>query len=116
LGERSNNNRISAAELPEDPFRDPTPVPFPADGRPPADQFHDTLGLEPYHPGFKPTQSYMGRQDNAIDKTAMHSAVPATPDVEGTGKEVVTHAPVHEEEEDSYNASPVHTKAPIYRY
>lgn len=116
LGEVSNNNRMLSAEQPEDPFRDPTPVPFPADGRPPADQFHDTLGLEPYHPGFKPTQSYMGRQDSAIDKTAMHSAVPATPDVEGTEKEVVTYAPVHEEEEDSYNVSPVHTKAPIYRY
>jgi hypothetical protein len=86
---------------------------FPRDQQPPTDQFFDRLGVEPYHPGFSPTQSYMGRQDSAVGKVAMHAAGPATPEIESE-KEVVEQN--HISEEDSYGVSPVQRKAPIYRY
>jgi hypothetical protein len=107
-----------ATEKPEDPFKDPAGTtmqnaPFPTDQQPPTDQFFDRLGVEPYHPGFNPTQSYMGRQDSAVGKVAMHAAGPPTPAIESE-KEVVQHN--HIPEEDSYDVSPVQRKAPIYRY
>ncbi|KAF4635898.1 hypothetical protein G7Y89_g2192 [Cudoniella acicularis] len=73
----------------ENPFADPTPSnkatassssrpvkpPFPED-KPPTltGQFNDRLGIEPYHPGFKETPSYMGRQDSSVGKVTMHAA------------------------------------------
>lgn len=111
------NSRVS--EPLEDPFRDPTVTtandpPFPADNRPPADQFHDRLGVEPYHPGFHPTQSYMGRQDSAVGKVVMHSGLPSTSETEQAEKDVVPQRASLQEE--SYDASLVQRKAPIYRY
>lgn len=78
----SNPNQSSEAV--DDPFRDPTagPIdaPFPKDRTPPmTDQFQDRLGVEPYHPGFNPTKSYMGRQDSAVGKVSMHAAGPESP-------------------------------------
>jgi hypothetical protein len=114
-------------EKPEDPFKDPAGTtmqnaPFPRDQQPPTDQFFDRLGVEPYHPGFNPTQSYMGRQDSAVGRVAMHAAGPTTPEIE-TEKEVVEqHSEKevmeqnHIPEEDHYGVSPVQQKAPIYRY
>jgi hypothetical protein len=118
----SASPELGSSQKPEDPFKDPAPSatqnqPFPANGRPPSDQFHVSQGVEPYHPGFNPTQSYMGRQESAIGKVALSGAVPATPEAEDTAKEVVTHHHAHaHEEEDAYDASPVQSKAPIYRY
>lgn len=37
---------------------------------------------EPYHPGFNPTKSYMGRQDSAINKVSMHAAIPPSTESE----------------------------------
>lgn len=107
-------------EKPEDPFRDPavnTAVttthnpPFPQDKKPPpADQYQERLGLEPYHPGFNPTQSYMGRQDSAVGKVTMTAAIPSPPlaELEGEGHRSNV-------EDDEYGVSP-ERKAPIYRY
>jgi hypothetical protein len=125
--ESSGSPNAYAMENLEDPFKDPAgttmqSAPFPRDQQPPTDQFFDRLGVEPYHPGFKPTQSYMGRQDSAIGKVAMHGAGRATPEIE-TEKEVVEQSNEkevveqnHISEEDSYGVSPVQRKAPIYRY
>lgn len=94
----------------ENPFSDP-PVrttkqsqkpPFPQDNAPTATgQFNDSLGIEPYHPGFQETPSYAGRQDSSVGKTTMHAA----------GQEPADE----KEEEDAYSAPPV-AKAPVYRY
>jgi len=125
--ERSGSPNPYATENPEDPFRDPAGTtmqssPFPRDQQPPTDQFFDRLGVEPYHPGFRPTQSYMSRQDSAMGNVAMHGAGHATPEIEGE-KEVVEQSNEkevveqnHISEEDSYGVSPVQRKAPIYRY
>jgi len=31
--------------------------------------------VEPYHPGFRETQSYMGRQDSSLGKVTMRGAL-----------------------------------------
>lgn len=91
----------------ENPFSDPKlPIasastthnpPFPKDKEPQnTGQFNDRLGIEPYHPGFNPTPSYVGRQDSSLGKVTMHAAVPETPD----------------EEEGERQRS----KEPVYRY
>jgi len=65
------------------PFADPSnqaqqtkkqAPPFPAD-RPPVatGQFNDRLGIEPYHPGFHETPSYMGRQDSSVGNVTMYA-------------------------------------------
>lgn len=49
---------------------------WPQDGQSITGQFEDHLGIEPYHPGFNPTKSYMGRQDSAANGLKMSSAAP----------------------------------------
>lgn len=110
---------LSDDEEEANPFIDPHPSqqerlgttvrpPFPED-RPPVatGQFNDRLGIEPYHPGFKETQSYVGRQDSSLGKVSMHAAA-SDPDHE-----------VEEDEEDNrrsgYGAA-AGSKAPVYRY
>jgi hypothetical protein len=103
------------------PFNDPHPTsqeqsgnvirpPFPED-RPPVatGQFNDRLGIEPYHPGFRETQSYVGRQDSSLGKVTMHAGA-SDPELEDV------------DEEDNgrggrggYGAV-AGTKAPVYRY
>jgi hypothetical protein len=65
----------------EDPFQDPkAPIqpPFPED-KPPLQtgQFNDSLGVEPYHPGFKESSGPPGRQGNILEKEIMHGGVQA---------------------------------------
>jgi len=65
----------------ENPFSDPSEQskkkmpPFPED-KPPAatGQFNDRLGIEPYHPGFRETRSYVNRQDSSANNVTMHAA------------------------------------------
>jgi hypothetical protein len=100
----------------ENPFSDPSEKTtrkraphFPED-RPPiaSGQFNDRLGIEPYHPGFQETKSYVGRQDSSLGKVTMHAAAaPETP---------------HEVPEETngtasggYGVQPGN-QAPIYRY
>jgi hypothetical protein len=101
----------------ENPFTDPSEKktrkaapPFPEDrSSGAAGQFNDRLGIEPYHPGFQETKSYMGRQDSSLGKVTMHAgaAAPETP---------------AEEKEESNGASSRNygaqagNQAPIYRY
>lgn len=96
----------------ENPFSDPKPkekstpnIPFPKDQPPAATgQFNDRLGIEPYHPGFRETPSYVGRQESSTGGLTMHAAVPETPDVDDEGRA-----------RDFYGVSPG-VKAPVYRY
>ncbi|TVY16103.1 hypothetical protein LARI1_G006030 [Lachnellula arida] len=94
----------------ENPFSDPSETarkpeqkpPFPKDKPPTATgQFNDRLGIEPYHPGFQETQSYMGRQDSAVGKLTMHAAV-------DTSDEDIVKS-------EGSSAQPS-AKAPVYRY
>ncbi|KAI6717194.1 GAT domain-containing protein [Diplocarpon mali] len=59
-------------------FSDPERhLPFPKDQPSAATgQFNDQLGVEPYHPGFQETASYVGRQNSAVGKVTMYAAVP----------------------------------------
>lgn len=90
------------------PFSDPEPSgsssrrpPFPSDAPPKATgQFNDTLGVEPYHPGFKETKSYMGRQDSSINHVTMHAAVSERED----------------SDEEDRNMPVSVGKQPVYRY
>lgn len=121
----------------ENPFSDPSErraktqthnPPFPVDNESKATgQFDDRLGVEPWHPGFKETQSYVGRQDSAVGNTTMHAAVGA--DVDKPGK--VSGLSDREEraerrrrildsdddDDGEYMAPPAAGgKAPVYRY
>lgn len=89
----------NGTEKPEDPFKDPSTqrAPQGKSTAPPTEEFSG-LGMEPYHPGFNPTQSYMGRQDSAAGNVTMH----------GVEKD--------SEDEDDYAAPQQTRKAPIYRY
>lgn len=64
---------------------------------------------EPYHPGFNPTKSYMGRQDSAINKVSMHAAVPASGENEASGSQSQPLAAQKPSE-------PAPEREPIYRY
>ncbi|KAI9644410.1 hypothetical protein NHQ30_007767 [Ciborinia camelliae] len=91
------------------PFNDPessssrvTRPPFPSDAPPKATgQFNDTHGVEPYHPGFKETKSYMGRQDSSIENVTMHNAVPKRDE---------------DDEDDEPRYSVPAGKQPVFRY
>lgn len=89
----------------ENPFSDPSDTktpPFPKDREPIATgQFNDRLGVEPYHPGFKPTENYVGGQNSAVGAVKMSAVVPETPD--------------EEDDEREYGAK-AGAKAPVYRY
>ena len=116
----------------ENPFTDPTErraktqthnPPFPIDNEPKATgQFNDRLGVEPWHPGFKETQSYVGRQENAVDSTTMHAAVGA--DVNKPGAIVSDRRRDRrridndddDDDDGGYMNPPAGGKAPVYRY
>ena len=69
----------------DNPFRDPEPD---AAGRPSGSGSRPAaaasaaaeprLAYEPFHPGFGPTASYVGRQESAVGKEAMHGAAATT--------------------------------------
>jgi hypothetical protein len=102
----------------EDPFSDPAVVndkktsptpPFPKDQPPKVTgQFNDRLGIEPYHPGFKETKSYVGRQETAVGNTTMHAAVPESPTDDDDDEKTPASA-------SGYGVPPG-GKAPVYRY
>ncbi|KAA8569016.1 hypothetical protein EYC84_000689 [Monilinia fructicola] len=92
-----------------DPFNDPESSssriarpPFPSDAPPKATgQFNDTLGVEPYHPGFKETKSYVNRQDSSLGNVTMHAAVPERDE---------------DDEDDEPRYSVPAGKQPVFRY
>lgn len=96
----------------ENPFADPSSTrnpPIPQD-RPSVatGQFNDRLGIEPYHPGFSTTQSYVNRQDSSVGNTTMHAG--AAIDEETERRVVDPPAPA-----TGYTAQ-AGAKAPVYRY
>ncbi|KAG0651285.1 hypothetical protein D0Z07_1583 [Hyphodiscus hymeniophilus] len=104
---------LSDDEEAVNPFNDPQAAstgssgaraPFSEDRAPVATgQFNDRLGIEPYHPGFKETQSYVGRQDSSLGKLTMHAA----------GDDVEEE---DEDEDDRGYGAKAGAKAPVYRY
>jgi hypothetical protein len=102
----------------EDPFRDPKPEAS-HDHEGPGGQHNadvddgSRLAYEPYHPGFKATPSYVQRQDSAIDKEAMHGAVPSASEAQKQPSRQL--AQQEDDDEDIYDAPPKN-KGPMYRY
>lgn len=98
----------------EDPFADPTGQnarnpPLPRD-RPPVatGQFNDRLGIEPYHPGFNETPSYMNRQDSSVGNTTMHAGGAIDGDYQRRDINQPSSSGEHE-------AEPA-PRVPVYRY
>ena len=117
----------------ENPFSDPSErraktkthnPPFPTDSEPKATgQFNDRLGIEPWHPGFKETQSYVGRQDSAVEGATMHAAVGgdlAKPEGDKNKPRQQQQRRTYEDDDDDedggYMRPAAGGKAPVYRY
>lgn len=84
---------LSGDEDDHDPFRDPEPAAQSAASRgkavagPPALEQPNYIA-EPFHPGFsQPTQSYLGRQDSAMNKIQMHGAGSGSYDNDDTDRD-----------------------------
>nr|XP_036580885.1 uncharacterized protein CTRU02_09278 [Colletotrichum truncatum]KAF6788957.1 hypothetical protein CTRU02_09278 [Colletotrichum truncatum] len=114
----------------EDPFRDPQPEnyhssPSKAGGSGSAVELpseEPRLAFDPYHPGFNPTPSYVGRQDSALGKVTMHGADAATTPGPLNGNPISTvdlrnhrEAPREDSDDDIYESTPKR-KDPVYRY
>ncbi|KAI1263365.1 hypothetical protein F5Y18DRAFT_394057 [Xylariaceae sp. FL1019] len=97
----------------EDPFRDPDESA--GVSRAAAGSSSHMFDLEPpFHPGFQNSASYVGRQQSAVGKEAMHGAVeeeyappPGPPR---------RQADVSDEDSDGYHDPPNKDKQPMYRY
>ncbi|KAM0209740.1 hypothetical protein ACHAPQ_001484 [Fusarium lateritium] len=78
---------------------------------------HERLGVEPFHPGVRPTESYLGRQDSAIGKVHMHGAGASTPSGQPPAHQRLDEV---SDDDDIYDAPtgppPPKSKEPIYRY
>ncbi|KAK1477590.1 GAT domain-containing protein [Colletotrichum cuscutae] len=117
----------------EDPFRDPQPeIHYSSSSRPagsggavelPGEE--PRLAHEPFHPGFNPTPSYLGRQDSALGKITMHGADEATTPGPLSGNPIQTvdlrnrQETLHEDSDDDlYESTPKSSKKkdPVYRY
>jgi len=89
-------------------------LPFPADQPPVAkEQFNDRLGIEPYHPGFRETNSYVGRQDSSLGNATMHAGATLDADYE---KQVVDPQPTDGSSSAGGYGAQGGVKAPVYRY
>ncbi|CAM1501599.1 Fc.00g035830.m01.CDS01 [Cosmosporella sp. VM-42] len=121
-GSVSGTNKFLPEQPREDPFEDPFRDPQPAHSssrpgpgvQPPGDHEDQRLAYEPYHPGFKPTESYMGRQDSAVGKVQMHGGGTSSVS-ETTNSPHRTRVDEVSDDDDIYEASP-RTKEPMYRY
>jgi hypothetical protein len=89
----------------EDPFADSNAMDSHDSNGPTIDQ------QEPFHPGFRPTQSYVGRQESSLGNITMTAGIPATPQQESAP--VATRAT--DDDGDLYDDSP-QRKTPVYRY
>ncbi|ETS84784.1 hypothetical protein PFICI_02809 [Pestalotiopsis fici W106-1] len=104
----------------DDPFRDPVPERSGAhaggSGAGGSRYLDDEprLAYEPFNPGFTTTQSYLGRQESAIGKEAMHGATAGGGHSSGTAK--LSRVDSTEGEEGIYDVSPQRSKDPVYRY
>ncbi|KAI2639433.1 hypothetical protein GGS21DRAFT_431954 [Xylaria nigripes] len=97
----------------DDPFGDP--VEHTGSSVPGGSQNHyletePRLAYEPFHPGFGSTPSYVGGQESAIGKEAMHGDVEDS----STDWSALHHADISDD--DLYDAPPPKKKETIYRY
>lgn len=79
------------------PFADPAAASH-ADvtaAMPPTQSESQPAALEPYHPAFNPTASYMGRQESSVGHATMHAAIPTTPAAELDGEQVAAPQPAY---------------------
>lgn len=95
---RSANVTPPSADEGQDPFRDPQVAASPsssgkgkAAASPGASALEEPMyAQEPFHPGFsRPTESYLGRQDSAMNKLTMHGADYGSSDYQDDGMEAV---------------------------
>ncbi|KAK2929445.1 hypothetical protein FoTM2_009784 [Fusarium oxysporum f. sp. vasinfectum] len=117
-GEGSSNRPYE--ESAENPFADPQPGNS-SSVQPPsntATQYseHERLAYEPFHPGFKPTESYLGRQDSAIGKVHMHGAGASTPSAQPPAQQRLDEVSDDDDIYDAPSGPPPKSKEPIYRY
>lgn len=112
----------SLVEAPgEDPFKDPLPEGSSSKaGSSTALDLSEPprLGFEPYHPGFNPTPSYLGRQESAVGKVAMHGASGSVePPEPATEQSLTVPQPQRQRDDDDdiYDSTPKQ-KEPMYRY
>ncbi|KAI1329987.1 hypothetical protein F5Y16DRAFT_364635 [Xylariaceae sp. FL0255] len=118
----------------EDPFRDPDePAGGSGSGAAPAaggssSRYTDNeasmlpprLDIEPFHPGFGTTPSYVGRQDSAIGKEAMHGAVGNSSSGSGRAPPAAVEVSEDDYSDDGYHPPPgpppKSGKDIVYRY
>ncbi|KAF7563852.1 hypothetical protein G7046_g277 [Stylonectria norvegica] len=121
LDSGSGSNKLLPEEPHEEPYEDPFKDPHPAasSSRPgpgtTGDYLDQRLSFEPFHPGFQATDSYTGRQNSAIGKTAMHGAGTApSPTTEEPGHPLRQRVDDVSDDDDIYEATPK-AKEPMYR-
>jgi len=98
----------------ENPFADPSEKKKISNAPPketaPTSQF---AGLEPYHPGFTATESYLGRQDSAVGHVTMQSAVsPEAGRTAGSDR----RREERRQADGEVEAQPKAASKPLYRY
>ncbi|KAM0307320.1 hypothetical protein HYE67_001023 [Fusarium culmorum] len=103
-------------ESAENPFADPQPggsAPTTA-----AYQYSEEqrLATEPFHPSFRPTESYLGRQDSAIGKVHMHGAGASTPSAQPPAQQRLDEVSDDDDIYDAPSGPPPKSKEPMYRY
>ncbi|KAM0415925.1 hypothetical protein ACHAPT_013136 [Fusarium lateritium] len=124
-GEASSSKPLPDAPL-ENPFADPQPGGSSNQGGPSTtnDYLDQRLSFEPFHPGFRPTDSYLGRQDSAVGKVQMHGAGESAQTQTQTQAQTSQYPPrprVDEvsDDDDIYDAprdTAPRNKEPLYRY
>lgn len=106
----------------DDPFQDPAPestgwnsrTGVPGAGGSKYLNDEPRLAYEPFHPGFNATPSYLGRQESAIGKEAMHGAAAgAAPSVSSTS---TRPSRLGDRDDELYDVTPQKSKDPVYRY
>ncbi|KAJ3466816.1 hypothetical protein FSOLCH5_004721 [Fusarium solani] len=106
----------------ENPFADPQPGGSSSHAGPSTtnDYLDQRLAFEPFHPGFQPTDSYLGRQDSAVGKVQMHGAgVPAQSPAPTSQNPPRPRVDEVSDDDDIYDAprdSAPTNKQPLYRY
>ncbi|KAI1300487.1 hypothetical protein F5Y03DRAFT_364340 [Xylaria venustula] len=110
-GSSAGPSRSRTPPTEEDPFRDPDEQAGSSAAKGSSSRYLDQeprLAFEPFHPGFDTTPSYVGRQESAVGKEAMHGAVENS----SSGK-ANDHAPPPPAKDNSDNDS---LYGAIYRY
>lgn len=100
----------------ENPFADPSDKKTNHQAPPPKETTPSSqfAGLEPYHPGFKETQSYIGRQDSAVGHVTMQSAVSPEPTDRTAGSD--RRREERRQVDGEVEPEPKPASKPLYRY